>query len=618
MIEVKVGNTCITADDSGILKSIRSHSALWEFENGGMIETESGTVPFENAAEAEASVFENGVGKGISVCYRATADFPYAFETRTWIEASEEHVYFEWIPLASECDAVKILWPSAFRFEEKKPSWYTLLTLRQGLRIPNGWPAGLLPLPFDGMFQTAGCYMPWFGQVKDGAGYIAVSLTPWDAGVTARHEPGGSTHVQQWLGRTMGEMKERRIIRYTFRAQADETVLAGIYRSYVSECGNLVTLKEKAVRNPRTADLVGSCFVHFGIKAVVQPSSRFYDPDHPEKNFGLVTFGDRAAFIRKLADCGAEKMYLHLDGWAEPGYDNCHPDYFPACHAAGGWEGMRQLAETVHACGGMFGIHDQYRDYYLSAPSFDPDYAVMLQDGRVFDQCIWAGGEQSYLCASQALYYVRRNFERIRENGVMLDGAYLDVFTCNEADECWNPRHRMNRRACLEYRRQCFSWLTANGIMPSSEETADWAMRDLVFAHYSPYEEQMQRPGSERQGIPVPLFSLVYHDCAVIPWMMEKTPERDNMLFALLNAGAPYLVREGAYPDTDGSFAAGAASMHEAAERCRTVQELHKKCGMEPMTGFVLENEEGTKQRTEFADGTVVRADLSDGSFCIG
>ena len=75
--------------------------------------------------------------------------------------------------------------------------------------------------------------------------------------------------------------------------------------------------------------------------------------------------------MRELHELGVEKLYLHLDGWAQPGYDNQHPDYTPACAEAGVWEGMKSLADTMQELGYMFGIHDQYRDYYLTAPSFD-------------------------------------------------------------------------------------------------------------------------------------------------------------------------------------------------------------------------------------------------------
>lgn len=52
--------------------------------------------------------------------------------------------------------------------------------------------------------------------------------------------------------------------------------------------------------------------------------------------------------LRKM---GVKKLFLHLDGWADPGYDNKHPDYRNACKEAGGWEGMKDLVNTVHRCG---------------------------------------------------------------------------------------------------------------------------------------------------------------------------------------------------------------------------------------------------------------------------
>ena len=50
-------------------------------------------------------------------------------------------------------------------------------------------------------------------------------------------------------------------------------------------------------------------------------------------------------------------------------------------------------------------------------------------------------------------------FSELEKNRIHLDGAYLDVFTCNEGDECNNPRHRMTRRECYDYRARCFDYL---------------------------------------------------------------------------------------------------------------------------------------------------------------
>ena len=48
--------------------------------------------------------------------------------------------------------------------------------------------------------------------------------------------------------------------------------------------------------------------------------------------------------------------------------------------AAGAWEGMKRLAETCADLGYLFSLHDQCRDYYLDAPSYDPQFAIHEED----------------------------------------------------------------------------------------------------------------------------------------------------------------------------------------------------------------------------------------------
>ena len=363
--------------------------------------------------------------------------------------------------------------------------------------------------------------------------------------------------------------------------------------------------------------LVGAFFVHKGIKTSVNPKSEFFDPAAPEKNNSLTPFAVREKEMEEFHEFGVEKLYFHLDGWAEPGYDNKHPDYLPACEEAGGWEKMKSLSDTMQRLGYLFGIHDQYRDYYKDAPSFDEDYAVRLTDGSIPEHARWAGGPQSYLCATQAPYYVRRNFTEIKNHGIHLDGAYLDVFTCNEGDECDNPRHRMSRKECYENRKKCFDFLISRNILPSSEEASDWAMKSLVFCHYAPYSFMLQTPGTEQIGVSLPLFNLVYHDCVIEPWMMEKLNDTDDyMLYALLNGGAPYLVRDGAYPNIDGAFDGYIhLTPEETVKRCKIVSGLHEKVAKEEMVSHEFVNGDYKVQRTTFADGTRVTVDLCKGTY---
>lgn len=605
--------------------SIKFDNTVWNWSKDYVpkMVCKEGEIFFRDAEKISHQEYSSGTGCGIRSHYEGFkiegSVIPYAFDTLVWVEEATGDVFFEWIPVIEEgLNVEKVFWPGEMEFEEKKETWYTLLNQEQGMLIPNTWKEELKPIIFDGFFETAGGYMPWFGQVKDGSGYIAICVTPWNAGYQATHPAEGPyTHVSVRFEPSLGKMDYRRIMKYTFLSDCDYNDLCKVYRKFVNEQGRLRTLAEKAARNNSVNDLIGCAFVHKGIKTIVQPNSDFYDPENPEKNNNLTTFAQREKEVRHLHELGVKKMYLHLDGWAQPGYDNQHPDYLPACKEAGGWEGMKSLVDTMHECGYMFGIHDQYRDYYFAAPSFDEEFACRLTDGTIPQHQRWAGGPQSYLCATQAPYYLKRNFQEIENNGIVLDGAYLDVFTCNEGDECDNPMHRMTRRDCYEFRGKCFEYLLSKGILTSSEEVSDWAVPSLVFCHYAPYDFMLRKPGEAKQGIPVPLYNLVYHDCVIEPWMMDKvSEEEDYMLYALLNGGAPYLIRDAAYPNFDGAFEDSIElQLEEDIRRCKVVSDLHEKVAKCEMVRHEMVDGNPMIQRTVFSDGTVVTVDFEKQSY---
>lgn len=625
MQTIETKQMCLALEEGSLRVSVKTETAKWNWcgDFKPRLVCEEGEFFFEDAEEISHECYDMGIGKGIRSRFegfeRDGQKYPYQFETLIWMEESTGNVYFEWVPLKEEgLHVQKVFWPGEMEFDEARDDWYTLLTHNQGIMIPNTWETSLSPIAFNGMFETAGGYMPWFGQVKEQEGYIAICTTPWNGGYHACHPAGGPyTHVGVYFEPSLGTMDYKRVMRYTFVSSCDYNTLCKIYRNYVNEQGRLRTLAEKAARNSSVDRLIGCAFLHKGIKTQVQENSDFFDPENPNKNNHLTSFAQREEEIRELHELGVEKVYLHLDGWAQPGYDNQHPDYLPACKEAGGWEGMKRLADAVHECGYLFGIHDQYRDYYLAAPSFDENYACRLPDGTIPKHQRWAGGPQSYLCATQAPYYVKRNFSELEKNGIQLDGAYLDVFTCNEGDECDNPEHRMTRRECYEFRGKCFEYLLSQGILPSSEEVSDWAVPSLVFCHYAPYDFMMKKPGTPKEGIPVPLYNLVYHDCVIEPWMMDKvSAEEDYMLYALLNGGAPYLIRDAAYPNTDGAFENEyKLSLKEQIQRSRVVSRLHEKVAKCEMVYHKLVDGDAQIQETAFSDGTRVRVDFRKQSY---
>ena len=616
-MEFTVSGTTVRFDERTMQFAFTRDGAEWNTcaDFKPTLQCAQGTFAFEDATSITHEQRETGTGTGIRSIFTGFGHSAYSFETYVWVERASGDVLFEWIPLnAQGLNITNVTWPAAMDFDCADDHDTTLITHEQGVMIPNTWPTAVSTkdIAFDGRFETAGGYMPWFAQLRaDGHGYIAICETPWNAGYGIDHPSNGPyTHINTWFEPSLGTMNYRRVVRYQFLDHADHTAVCKAYRSYVNERGRLRTLAEKAARNPSVRDLIGRSWVH--IKTKVQPDSYYYDKDHPEKNESLVTFAQREKQMRTLHSMGAGRLYMHLDGWAQPGYDNAHPDYLPACQEAGGWEGMKSLVDACHEQGDIFGTHDQYRDYYFTAQTFDANNAIRLADGTMPEHARWAGGRQTYLCAELAPDYVRRNFAEIAAHGIKLDCAYLDVFTCNEGDECSNPEHRMTRRECFDRRAECFEYLLSHGILSSSEEVSDWAVPSLIFCHYAPYDFQMRSPNEPRQGVPVPLYNLVYHDCVIEPWMMERVVDGDDyMLYALLNGGAPYLIRDAAYIGVDGDMDdEQRARTENDIERCHTVAAFHERVGMQELVRHEFVDDDPLVQRSVFADGTAVTCDF--------
>ena len=616
MSEIKVSHQSttlvLTTETLGI--EITAHGETWRSEKMYQphFYVNDKKIYFHQAGKLEHFSWNTGVGCGIrsvfSGFHLSGKEDTLSFQTVIWIEYATEDIFFELNPLTESEQCIgNFYWPGQMEFRKKTSDWYTVITNRQGLLIPNDWKYDAGKIVFDGQMCSAGAFMPWFGQVRCGAAYIGIVCDPWDAGYQVEHpEQSDYCHVSvRWLP-SLGKLSYKRTIKYRFLKNADYNDLCKVYRAYAKENALLVTLKEKAAKNPVVDKFIGSAIVHTGIKTHVSPDSFYYDKEHPEKNDEVIPFAVREAQMRKLKEHGLEKVYLHLDGWGNPGYDNQHPDYLPACEEAGGWEGMRSLSECMKEMNYTFAIHDQYRDYYFDAKTYDPEFSMISPEGKKPDFCRWAGGWQTYICASQSPLYLRRNFTELFRQGIQLEGTYLDVFTCNEPDECAHPWHTMTRKECLEYRKKCFDFLNANEIIASSEETIDWAVPSLVTAHYSPYSFMVEEKGSTL-GVSVPLFNLVYHDCMVVPWMMDADqPEGDYMLYALLNGGAAYLNCE-----------AEGKELEKEIERYRTVAQLQEKVAYSEMVRHEFLDGNYKKQRTVFADGTEVTVDLEAGTYQI-
>jgi hypothetical protein len=511
------------------------------------------------------------------------------------VEGSAEDLVTTLIASDGATRVLRCDWPAGLATESFDT---TVVPYMQGMLLPKAWPEEARL--HDTLCFGRGLCQSWWGHEQGAAAMLVILETPDDGGCHFDHPAGGPTQIGPRWVHSLGRFSYPRRARMCFFDQGNYVDLAKRYRRHAMATGRFVSLREKIARNANVARLIGAPVVHTKILYHRQPESSYHHKDDPAKNHQLVTFDARAKDLQSLATNGIANAYVHLDGWGLRGYDNLHPDVLPPCPDAGGWDGMKRFAEVCDQLGYLFAIHDQYRDYYLDARSYDERHTLIEENGKRPSGSTWSGGKQSILCPSLAPGHVRKNHSAILEHGVKLRGAYLDVFSIVPPEECYNPEHPVTRTECLRYRGECLDSVRSWGGVVSSEEPSDWSVRHLDLLHHGPFALNPNPIKGPAMGIAIPLFNLVYHDALLIPWSLDRgdweIPEKDSgFLYALANGGMPYLELN---PGP------------EELERVRTVCALHRRVALLEMTQHEFLDTRHRRQRTTFADGTRVTIDL--------
>lgn len=443
-------------------------------------------------------------------------------------------------------DIRAVYFPAPFNSKRGGQNSYHVDAMRQGFLLPDGYTKNILSTigftHYLRKINTGDCYMPFWGRVCDGHGFCAIVETPFDACMfSSPGRRGAFVNSVHWCS-SLGRLSYERKIRFVFHDACDYNTIAKDYRRYLIEIGQFVTLEEKIRKNQNIAKMIGTPVLHHRIFTNIQPASRFYKKGGQNQKL-YATFAGRARQLQKIRALGLEKLYIHTDGWGELGYDNNHPYILPPCPQAGGWEGLKELAAACRSLGYIFALHDQYRDFYYTSPVFDMEKAITKIDGSHPYCSIWDGGEHTFLCATQAPGFVQKTYSELEAHGIDVQGAYLDVFSVVPGDECFHPDHPCTRRQSIEARGKSFDYLNEKGLIMSSEEPAMQLLNKIALVHHGPYTLRPQEDG-QAVGIPVPLGSLVFHDCILIPWNWWHNwgiPKGESgTLHCALNAGLPY------------------------------------------------------------------------------
>lgn len=584
-----------------------------EFPLGLMQARQKQIVPYDAG-------FKTGIKISLSGWSHNSSELDLKLFLTICLEGRDEDVVFEVAAAEDRATLRHLDWPGAL---DGRDVDFTLLSNGRGTLLPHNWPKEYYPIRTitpEGKITTTdhsllqshvieSWSMSWWGFQKGKSAMMTIVETPDDAAYQFKHPAGGPTEIGPRWNAQLGRFNYPRAARMVFIDNGNYVDLAKRYRRYVMDTGLFVSLREKIARTRAVADLIGTPQTRVSILRNLSPESDRYDTKDASKNYSLTTFDERAKQLRELKARGFDRVLVFISGWPHLGYDRQHPDSLPPPDQAGGWEGFKRLTDTAQQLGYQYILHDQYRDYYLDAPSYDPQFAVREEDARLPPQAFpgsrfgdskdgnipmmrhWDGGKQGYLNNRFWLGHLEKNYQLFFDHGITPQGIYIDVIGYVPPDADFNPEHPTTRSEAMAGRAAMMTWARHNLGIVATEAGADWTI---------PYVDVINQSGGGSKAILIPLYQLVYHDAVIISYNARDVP---SLLRGILNGGVPEL------PSTP--------SDDKMLALMRTMMALHKRVGLLEMTKHEFLDAIYRKERTTFADGTTVTVDWNDNSFKI-
>jgi len=376
--------------------------------------------------------------------------------------------------------------------------------------------------------------MPWFGAKKGESSFLCIVDTPDDVAygviandvrapeqppapasaiptaATALYAPRLSAIWPYWRS-VKGDLGYPRAARYLFQPHGGYVEMCRTYRKYAEKAGKLVTLKQKIAANTNVQKLIGA--PNFEIQVVANRpkdpqfqglSGAVYDGYHLlQTSFDQIT-----AIVRDLKEnLGVEHAVVRIAGWGRMGYDNVRPmDQAEPNTEAGGTERLAAAIAAAKTAGYLGGLWDNYRNYDLNSPSYHEKYIIRDATGALSAGFTSEGGASQEICPLEAVKLFQHNMDYYRRV-LKPNLIYLDTIGGLPLIECFDARHPLTRGGTRDARLNVMRVATnAGAVLGAEGPPTDWNLGVAAFYDEAPI----------RFGIEVPLWNMVYHDCALL------------------------------------------------------------------------------------------------------
>lgn len=452
--------------------------------------------------------------------------------------------------------------------------------------------------------------LPMFGMVRGEQSLCVIADTWWDCDVSARHVPDDHSSLDFSWDPSLGSLGYPRRQLLRFDAGMDYAGMAKLYRERARREGLVRTLAEKAGSTPIIRRYVDNVLLRW-------PA---WNPDD-----GPAVLAD----IGKLNDMGFGVNFFYPK-WAPGGYTSeegtantasaiwqafLHPTPVP-----GGWPTLVKLEHDVHDLGctvqGFVNSLAQAAD----GPQYDSERRPTDADGHRVE-----GVVSTYDAPDR----MKRVFDQLERVGLKLDVLYYDGYSAHlDMPQDFTASHRVTRRENIAAQIDCFAETRRRGIMPGAELARFWAIGECDYFFFTDWSADRLSNAPNQHcpapvGEPVPLFQLVFHDCAIAgfsgggyatyapgyDWWDQCTPRLYELMFG--SAPAYNWLPQGDVPvgDWDSDLTRRKLAW---LKRWNT---YYKAIAMSAMASHEFLSSDHTMQRVTFENGISAEFDMAENRF---
>jgi hypothetical protein len=372
-------------------------------------------------------------------------------------------------------------------------------------------------------------------------------------------------------------------------------------------------VKESPAVEQLTRSITGKVF--YGVLDEGTGSARIGDPTHGEY-IPSTTCEEAIEIFRKIKASGVDSYNNQAVGYIPNGHDGSYPSHDRFDERIGGREGFLEMVEEGKKLGFTINVHDNYNEGYESSPDFDWKWCFHDVYGMPQKRGAWGGG-QAYLFNMNALPedMVEGAFARMKALGLTGVG-YVDAVG-NPLYRNYHPEHGGPRRDHAE---------GIERVLKAAARTYGGVTTECGFLYAARHCAAVCMPGNHRtigrslpghQALrlnlqPVPLYALSVSGLIMIYKRVSGDNPKAAIMDMLLMGMLPHHGDTVAHDRQQGGHRHNAFD-EALAKSMKMVYDLVcvKYRHLKEQQILRWRRHDDGSEETTFADGTVVKADVS-------